>query len=78
MAAHSMVCVSTQPARQARITLNAVNATSLSIYFKDTAGVFRYTIDGGIPVVVTGAGTGNVTKVDVTGLSSTGTHSAGH
>ncbi|MCH9376524.1 SGNH/GDSL hydrolase family protein [Klebsiella pneumoniae] len=58
----------------ARITLNAVNATSLSIYFKDTAGVFRYTIDGGIPVVVTGAGTGNVTKVDVTGLSSTGTH----
>ncbi|GKO17230.1 hypothetical protein NUKP104_00580 [Klebsiella variicola] len=58
----------------ARITLNAVNATSLSIYFKDTAGVFRYTIDGGTPVVVTGAGTGNVTKVDVTGLSSTGTH----
>ncbi|EOE2761868.1 SGNH/GDSL hydrolase family protein, partial [Klebsiella pneumoniae] len=32
------------------------------------------TIDGGTPVVVTGAGTGNVTKVDVTGLSSTGTH----
>ncbi|MBK0707380.1 SGNH/GDSL hydrolase family protein [Klebsiella pneumoniae] len=58
----------------ARITLNAVNATSLSIYFKDTAGVFRYTIDGDTPVVVTGAGTGNVTKVDVTGLSSTGTH----
>ncbi|HEE5209918.1 SGNH/GDSL hydrolase family protein [Klebsiella pneumoniae] len=58
----------------ARITLNAVNATSLSIYFKDTAGVFRYTIDGGTPVVVTGAGTGNVTKVDVTSLSSTGTH----
>ncbi|MFY2961894.1 SGNH/GDSL hydrolase family protein [Klebsiella pneumoniae] len=58
----------------ARITLKAVNATSLSIYFKDTAGVFRYTIDGGTPVVVTGAGTGNVTKVDVTGLSSTGTH----
>ncbi|HBX0927084.1 TPA: hypothetical protein MF131_03805 [Klebsiella pneumoniae] len=58
----------------ARITLNAVNATSLSIYFKDTAGVFRYTIDGGTPVVVTGTGTGNVTKVDVTGLSSTGTH----
>ncbi|HID4216014.1 TPA: SGNH/GDSL hydrolase family protein [Klebsiella pneumoniae] len=58
----------------ARITLNAVNTTSLSIYFKDTAGVFRYTIDGGTPVVVTGAGTGNVTKVDVTGLSSTGTH----
>ncbi|HIG9266805.1 TPA: SGNH/GDSL hydrolase family protein [Klebsiella pneumoniae] len=58
----------------ARITLNAVNATSLSIYFKDTAGVFRYTIDGGTPVVVTGAGTGNVTKVDVTDLSSTGTH----
>ena len=58
----------------ARITLNAFNATSLSIYFKDTAGVFRYTIDGGTPVVVTGAGPGNVTKVDVTGLSSTGTH----
>ncbi|APW88474.1 hypothetical protein KLVA_27860 [Klebsiella variicola] len=58
----------------ARITLNAVSATGLSIYFKDTAGVFRYTIDGGTPVVVTGAGTGNVTKVDITGLSSTGTH----
>ena len=58
----------------ARITLNAVNATSLSIYFKDTVGVFRYTIDGGTPVVVTGAGTGNVTKVDITGLSATGTH----
>ena len=58
----------------ARITLNAVSATSLSIYFKDTAGVFRYTIDGGTPIVVTGAGTGNVTKVDITGLSSTGTH----
>lgn len=58
----------------ARITLKAVSATSLSIYFKDTTGVFRYTIDGGTPVVVTGAGTGNVTKVDITGLSSTGTH----
>ncbi|HBX4897082.1 TPA: SGNH/GDSL hydrolase family protein [Klebsiella pneumoniae] len=58
----------------ARITLNAVSATSLSIYFKDTAGVFRYTIDGGTPIVVTGAGTGNITKVDITGLSATGTH----
>jgi len=57
----------------ARITLNAVSATALSIYFKDTAGVFRYTIDGGTPVVVTGAGTGNITKVDITGLA-TGTH----
>ncbi|HCA3226777.1 TPA: SGNH/GDSL hydrolase family protein [Klebsiella pneumoniae] len=57
----------------ARITLNAVSATSLSIYFKDTAGVFRYTIDGGTPIVVTGAGTGNITKVDITGLAN-GTH----
>lgn len=58
----------------ARITLNSVSATGLSIYYKDTLGTFRYTIDGGTPVVVTGAGTGNVTKVDITGLSSTGTH----
>ncbi|WP_371337703.1 SGNH/GDSL hydrolase family protein [Klebsiella quasipneumoniae] len=58
----------------ARITLNAISATGLSIYYKDTTGTFRYTIDGGTPIVVTGAGTGNVTKVDITGLSSTGTH----
>ncbi|SXU70266.1 SGNH/GDSL hydrolase family protein [Klebsiella pneumoniae] len=58
----------------ARITLNSVSATGLSIYYKDTLGTFRYTIDGGTPVVVTGAGTGNVTKVDITGLSSSGTH----
>ncbi|HFN1202003.1 TPA: hypothetical protein ACHBXG_005397, partial [Klebsiella pneumoniae] len=51
----------------ARITLNAVSATGLSIYYKDTTGTFRYTIDGGTPIVVTGAGTGNVTKVDITG-----------
>ncbi|MCH0716253.1 SGNH/GDSL hydrolase family protein [Klebsiella pneumoniae] len=58
----------------ARITLNSVSATGLSIYYKDTLGTFRYTIDGGTPVVVAGAGTGTVTKVDITGLSSTGTH----
>lgn len=58
----------------ARITLNSVSATGLSIYYKDTLGTFRYTIDGGTPVVVAGAGTGNVAKVDITGLSSTGTH----
>ncbi|WP_369167623.1 SGNH/GDSL hydrolase family protein [Klebsiella quasipneumoniae] len=57
----------------ARITLNAVSATGLSIYYKDTTGTFRYTIDGGTPIVVTGAGTGNVTKVDITGLVN-GTH----
>ncbi|HDO7166457.1 SGNH/GDSL hydrolase family protein [Klebsiella pneumoniae] len=58
----------------ARITLNSVSATGLSIYYKDTLGTFRYTIDGGTPVVVAGAGAGTVTKVDITGLSSTGTH----
>ncbi len=57
----------------ARITLNAISATGLSIYYKDTTGTFRYTIDGGTPIVVTGAGTGNVTKVDITGLAN-GTH----
>ncbi|HBS7007037.1 TPA: SGNH/GDSL hydrolase family protein, partial [Klebsiella pneumoniae] len=57
----------------ARITLNAVSATGLSIYYKDTTGTFRYTIDGGTPIVVTGAGTGNVKKVDITGLAN-GTH----
>ncbi|MCQ0809112.1 GDSL-type esterase/lipase family protein [Klebsiella pneumoniae] len=57
----------------ARITLNAVSATGLSIYYKDTTGTFRYTIDGGTPIVVTGAGTGDVTKVDITGLAN-GTH----
>ncbi|HCA7565657.1 TPA: SGNH/GDSL hydrolase family protein [Klebsiella quasipneumoniae] len=57
----------------ARITLNAVSATGLSIYYKDTTGTFRYTIDGGTPIVVTGAATGNVTKVDITGLAN-GTH----
>lgn len=54
----------------ARITLNSVSATGLSIYYKDTLGTFRYTIDGGTPVAVTGAGTGNVTKVDITGLAN--------
>lgn len=58
----------------ARITLNALSATGLSIYYKDTLGTFRYTIDGGTPVVVAGTGTGDVTKVDISGLSSTGTH----
>ncbi|HBQ1534721.1 TPA: SGNH/GDSL hydrolase family protein [Klebsiella pneumoniae] len=54
----------------ARITLNSVSATGLSIYYKDTLGTFRYTIDGGTPVVVAGTGSGNVTKVDITGLAN--------
>lgn len=32
----------------ARITLNSVSATGLSIYYKDTLGTFRYTIDGAL------------------------------
>lgn len=54
----------------ARITLNSVSATGLSIYYKDTLGTFRYTIDGGTPVIVAGTGSGNVTKVDITGLAN--------
>jgi hypothetical protein len=53
----------------ATITLSALKTQSLKWYYKDTAGSFRYTVDGGAPVTVAGTNTGLRTSVTISGLA---------
>lgn len=53
------------------ITVANLKTQGFDWYYKDGDGTFRYTIDGGTPVVVAGGNTGLRTKVSVTGLADT-------
>ena len=55
----------------ATITVANLKTQGFDWYYKDGDGTFRYTIDGGTPVVVAGGNTGLRTKVSVTGLADT-------
>lgn len=44
-------------------------ATSVRIFYYDGTGTFRYTVNGGSPVVVSGGGTNVITSVLISGLA---------
>lgn len=55
----------------ATITVADLKTQAFDWFYKDGDGSFRYSIDGGAPVVVTGSNTGARKKLSVTGLTDT-------
>ncbi|MBF8765325.1 SGNH/GDSL hydrolase family protein [Pseudomonas putida] len=55
------------------ITIDNLKTNSFEWWYRNGDGSFRYSVDGGDPVVVTGEGTGERKKLSITGLSD-GTH----
>ncbi|TKD32605.1 SGNH/GDSL hydrolase family protein [Azotobacter chroococcum] len=53
----------------ATITITGLQTESLRWYYHDGTGTFRYSVDSGTPVVITGSNTGTRKYVDITGLS---------
>lgn len=56
------------------LTCTGINAETIKIYYLDTDGAFRYQVDGGGFVTVTGTNTGDAAHVEISGLSTSGTH----
>ncbi|WP_454878589.1 SGNH/GDSL hydrolase family protein [Serratia inhibens] len=54
----------------ATVNVTGLTATDISIYYRDGNGTFRYSIDGGTPVVVTGGGTNITTSIKISGLAN--------
>ncbi|MBT9382235.1 SGNH/GDSL hydrolase family protein [Pseudooceanicola sp. CBS1P-1] len=63
------------PGTTATLAITGVRGTELRFYYLDTAGTFRYRVDGGAWVTVAGGSTGAPAKVEVTGLSDSTLHS---
>lgn len=55
----------------ATLTLTTAAATDISIYYENSTGTFRYSLDGGSYTTVTGLGDGSIGVVSLTGLSDT-------
>lgn len=53
----------------ATLSLSNFFDTSIKIFYYDGTGTFRYSVNGGAPVVVTGAGTNKIVSVTVSGLN---------
>ncbi|HHS9612551.1 TPA: GDSL-type esterase/lipase family protein [Klebsiella michiganensis] len=53
----------------ATLSISNLFDTSIQIFYYDGTGTFRYSVNGGIPVVVTGAGTNKIVSVTVSGLN---------
>ncbi|MCQ8649247.1 SGNH/GDSL hydrolase family protein [Klebsiella pneumoniae] len=53
----------------ATLSLSNFFDTSIKIFYYDGTGTFRYSVNGGVPVVVTGAGTNKIVSVTVSGLN---------
>ena len=53
----------------ATLSISNLFDTSVQIFYYDGAGTFRYSVNGGAPVVVTGAGTNKIVSVTVSGLN---------
>ena len=53
----------------ATLSLSNFFDTSIKIFYYDGTGTFRYSVNGGTPVVVTGAGTNKIVSVTVSGLN---------
>lgn len=54
----------------ATLAISNLQTESLSWYYLDGNGTFRYAVDGGSPVVVQGGGTGERAAIEITGLSN--------
>ncbi|MDZ3788820.1 GDSL-type esterase/lipase family protein, partial [Klebsiella pneumoniae] len=54
----------------ATLSIGNLFDTSIQIFYYDGTGTFRYSVNGGTPVVVTGAGTNKIVSVTVSGLNS--------
>ncbi|MEZ3620168.1 SGNH/GDSL hydrolase family protein [Klebsiella pneumoniae] len=54
----------------ATLSISNLFDTSVQIFYYDGTGTFRYSVNGGVPVVVTGAGTNKIVSVTVSGLTS--------
>ncbi|MGQ6289134.1 SGNH/GDSL hydrolase family protein [Serratia sp. IR-2025] len=55
----------------ATIKVTNIKATQITLYYYDATGTFRYSIDGGTPISVTGGGTNTIKKVVISGLTDT-------
>ncbi|MCS4063729.1 SGNH/GDSL hydrolase family protein [Pseudomonas putida] len=53
----------------ATINITNLKTQALRWYYLDSDGAFRYTVDGGTPVVVAGGGTGTRKSIDIDGLA---------
>ncbi|WP_154041182.1 GDSL-type esterase/lipase family protein [Klebsiella quasipneumoniae] len=50
------------------LTLSNLFSSSVQIFYYDSNGAFRYSLNGGTPVIVTGAGTNKIVSVTISGL----------
>ena len=53
----------------ATLSLSNFFDTSIQIFYYDGTGTFRYSVNGGAPVVVTGAGTNKIVSITISGLN---------
>ncbi len=54
----------------ATMQVTNIKASNMNLYYFDEDGSFRYAIDGGTPVTVTGGNTKTVKKITITGMSN--------
>lgn len=52
----------------ATLSVSNLFCSSVQLFYYDGDGAFRYSINGGNPVVITGAGTNRIVSVNITGL----------
>ncbi len=50
------------------LTLSNLYSSSVQIFYYDNNGAFRYSLNGGTPVIVTGSGTNKIVSVTISGL----------
>ncbi|HBQ3252249.1 MULTISPECIES: GDSL-type esterase/lipase family protein [Klebsiella] len=50
------------------LTLSNLFSSSVQIFYYDNNGTFRYSLNGGTPVIVTGSGTNKIVSVTISGL----------
>lgn len=51
------------------LTLSNLFSSSVQIFYYDNNGAFRYSLNGGTPVIVTGSGTNKIVSVTISGLN---------
>nr|WP_085841867.1 GDSL-type esterase/lipase family protein [Klebsiella quasipneumoniae] len=50
------------------LTISNLFSSSVQIFYYDNNGAFRYSLNGGTPVIVTGSGTNKIVSVTISGL----------
>lgn len=53
----------------ATLSISNLFDTSVQVFYYDGTGTFRYSVNGGTPVVITGTGTNKIVSVTVSGLN---------